>query len=94
MYEFPHIMLTRRYCADMSTRRYVIRSPEDLGRMLAEARLYRGLTQEQLASRANVGRTYLARLEAGNTVLQVERLLAMLRDLGVELHATQGPADG
>lgn len=78
----------------MSTRRYLIRSPEDLGRTLAEARQLRGLTQEQLARRAKVQRTYVAKLEAGHTVQQIERLLSMLRDLGVELHATQETADG
>lgn len=78
----------------MSTRRYLIRSPEDLGRTLAEARHFRGLTQEQLARRAKVQRTYIAKLEAGNTVLQIERLMSMLRELGVELYATQESADG
>ena len=78
----------------MSTRRYLIRSPEDLGRTLAEARHFRGLTQEQLARRAKVQRTYIAKLEAGHTVLQIERLMSMLRELGVELHATQESADG
>ncbi len=78
----------------MSTRRYRIRSPEDLGRTLAEARRFRGLTQEQLAGQARIQRTYVAKLEAGHTVLQIERLLSMLRELGVELHATQETADG
>lgn len=78
----------------MRTRQYLIRSPEDLGRTLAEARHFRGLTQEQLAHRAKVERTYVAKLEAGHTVLQVERLLSLLRDLGVELYATQEAADG
>jgi transcriptional regulator with XRE-family HTH domain len=78
----------------MSTRRYLIRTPEDLGRTLAEARHFRGLTQQQLAHQAKVERTYVAKLEAGHTVLQIERLIAMLRELGVELHATQESADG
>ncbi len=78
----------------MSTRRYLIRTPEDLGRTLAEARHFRGLTQEQLARKAKVERTYVAKLEAGHTVLQIERLIAMLRELGVELCATQEIANG
>lgn len=78
----------------MSTRRYLIRTPEDLGRTVAEARHFRGMTQEQLARRAKVDRTYLARLEAGHTVRQLERLIALLRELGVELQATQESADG
>lgn len=78
----------------MSTPRYLIRSPQDLGRTLAEARNFRGLTQEQLARRTKVERTYVAKLEAGHTVLQVERLISQLRELGVELHATQEAAGG
>jgi transcriptional regulator with XRE-family HTH domain len=73
----------------MSTRRYQIRSAEDVGRTLAEARLFRGLTQVQLAEKAGIGRTDLAKIEAGHTVQQVERILHLLRELGVELHATQ-----
>ena len=78
----------------MSTRRYRIRSPEDLGRTLAEARHFRGLTQDQLARRAKLQRTYVAKLEAGHIVLQIERLMSMLRELGVELYATQESEDG
>lgn len=78
----------------MSTREYLIRSPEDVGRTLAEARHFRGLTQEQLARRTKVERTYVAKLEAGHTVLQIERLISLLRDLGVELYATQDAAGG
>ncbi|MGK2957139.1 MAG: helix-turn-helix domain-containing protein [Acidimicrobiales bacterium] len=73
----------------MHTRRYVIRTGEDVGRTIAEARLQRGLTQEQLSTNSRVDRSYLARLEAGHTVQQVERVLDLLRELGVELHATQ-----
>lgn len=78
----------------MSTRRYQIRTVEDVGRTVAEARLFRGLTQEQLAAKARVERTYLAKIEAGHTVQQIERLLSLLRSLGVELYATQERADG
>lgn len=78
----------------MRTRRYQIRSARDIAHTLAEARHFRGLTQEQLARRARVERTYLAKIEAGHTVLQLERLLSLLRELGVELYATQESVDG
>lgn len=78
----------------MTTRRYLIRTPEDIGRTLAEARHVRGLSQQQLADHAKVDRTYLAKLEAGHTVLQLDRLVSMLRELGVELYATQELGDG
>jgi len=78
----------------MSTRQYVIRSGEDLGRTVAEARLVRRMTQEQLADETGVERTYLARLEAGHSVQLIDRALTLLRHLGVEVHATQDIGDG
>lgn len=78
----------------MSTREYQIRSAEDVGRTIAEARRFRGFTQQQLAAKARVDRTYLAKIEAGHTVQQIHRLLALLRSLGVELYATQERPDG
>jgi transcriptional regulator with XRE-family HTH domain len=74
----------------MPTRRFLVRTGADLGRTIAEARLERGLTQAQLARRARIDRTYLARLEAGHTVQQVDRALDLLRVLGIELLATMG----
>jgi transcriptional regulator with XRE-family HTH domain len=78
----------------MPTRKFVIRSGADLGRTVAEARLARGLTQEQLAEETGVERTYLARLEAGHSVLLIDRALSVLRRLGVEVHATQDTGSG
>jgi transcriptional regulator with XRE-family HTH domain len=72
----------------MSTREFVVRSAEDLGRIIAEARVARGLTQAELAATADIERTYLARLEAGRTTLQVERTLDLLRRLGVTIHGS------
>jgi transcriptional regulator with XRE-family HTH domain len=71
----------------MRTREFAIRHGEDLGRTIAEARAERGLTQEQLATRTGIERTYLARLEAGHVVQQVERALTLLRTLGVTITA-------
>lgn len=71
----------------MSTRRFVIRSSEDLGRTIAEARHERGLTQAELAQDRQFDRTYLARIEAGLNTTHLERVLHVLRDLGVTVHA-------
>jgi transcriptional regulator with XRE-family HTH domain len=43
----------------------------------------RGLTQAQLADRASVSRSTLARLEGGDGGVSVENLLRVLRALGV-----------
>jgi len=71
----------------MSTRRYVIRNSADFARTVADARVMRGLTQHELAAATGLDRTYLAKLEAGAVVQQIERSLLLLRRLGVTLTA-------
>lgn len=78
----------------MRTRTFVIRTGADLGRTIAEGRYDRGLTQADLAALSQVDRTYLARLESGRTVQQVDRALALLRALDIELTATMAVDDG
>ena len=46
-------------------------------------RKLRGLTQTQLADRANVGRRTLVRLEQGEGAVSLEKTLRVLRALGV-----------
>ncbi|MBK5224686.1 MAG: helix-turn-helix transcriptional regulator [Acidimicrobiia bacterium] len=77
----------------MSTRRYIVRSGADLARTLAEARREGGLTQAEVAERARLDRTYLARMEAGHIVQQVDRALEVLRTLGVRVVAEQDVDD-
>jgi len=50
-----------------------------------------GLTQEQLAERAGLNRTYLSQLERGEGSEQVNRILRLLKLLGVR--ATLQKAD-
>ncbi len=78
----------------MSTRRFSVRSSADIGRTIAEARHERGLTQAALSDRVGMERTYLARLEAGRSTIQIERVLALLRELGVTLTAVLDTAVG
>ncbi len=66
----------------------LIRSGADLGASIAEARLIRGLTQDNLARQGGVERTYLARLEAGSSVQMLERSLDLLRLLGADVVVT------
>lgn len=72
----------------MSTRTFAVRSAADIGRTIAEARGERGLTQAQLASQLGIDRTYLSRLESGASSIQLERVLRLLRKLGVTVEAT------
>jgi len=69
-------------------RTWLIRSSADLGRAIADVRLERGLTQDSLAETVGVDRTYLARLEAGASVILLDRALRILRRLGAEVTVT------
>lgn len=73
---------------NMSTRRFVVRSGADIGRTIAEARRDRGLTQADLAGKTCIERTYLARVEAGHSTIQLDRVLDLLGALGVVVTAT------
>jgi transcriptional regulator with XRE-family HTH domain len=65
--------------------RIEIRRPEDLGLAVSEARRAAGLTQEQLAERTGIDRSYLAKLEAGLTTLLLTRSLRLLRRVGARV---------
>ena len=57
----------------------------ELGRALARLRQQTGLTQEAMATRVGIERTYLARMETGLTTEQLQRGFAILREVGYEL---------
>lgn len=73
---------------------WTVRSPADLGRALAGVRSASGLTQAQLAELAALDRSYLARIESGAGVLQVERTLRALRRMGAEVTVSFESSDG
>ena len=68
-----------------STRTWVVRSSQDLGRAIADLRHQRHLSQAELAGAAGVDRTYLAKLEAGASVLLFDRAVRLLRRLGADV---------
>lgn len=65
--------------------RFVVRSPEDLGRAIGELRRAQGLTQEQLATNAGISRNWLAQLERGRQSRSFSIMLRLIRRLGGEL---------
>ncbi|MBJ7331267.1 MAG: helix-turn-helix transcriptional regulator [Solirubrobacteraceae bacterium] len=81
---------------DISTREsdqeWTVGSSADLGRAIAGVRAVHGLTQEELAERTGIQRSYLAKLEAGASVLLLERALRALRRMGATVTVTL-PAD-
>lgn len=61
----------------------VRRALRELGEDVGGWRRLRGLTQAQLADRANLARTTIVRLEAGDGGVSTENLLRVLRALGI-----------
>jgi HTH-type transcriptional regulator/antitoxin HipB len=67
---------------------WTVRSGEDLGKVVAEIRARRGLTQEQLAVRGGLSRAYLAQIERGRTGSLIEHILRLLRRMGATITVT------
>ncbi len=61
------------------------RSPEDIGAFVAEIRREHGLSQEELAERLGIPRRAVYEIETGKSTQYLDRLLAILRLLGVSL---------
>lgn len=76
-----------------AARTWVVRSGADLGRTIAGVRSASNLTQAELARRAGLDRTYLARIEAGASVQLIERALRALRRMGATVTVTLPEAD-
>jgi HTH-type transcriptional regulator/antitoxin HipB len=60
----------------------MIRTERELGAALRQARLRAGLTQAELAARAEVSRAFVVGIEAGNRPgAELQRVLALVRAL-------------
>lgn len=64
---------------------WVVRDPRRLGAAIRYYRKRAGLTQEELADRAGVHRSYLSQLEGGHITENTDRLLRALRRLDVDI---------
>ncbi len=62
-----------------------VRSPDDLGRAIAEFRALRGLTQAELSKASGLNRTYLSNLERGEVPEFVRRYLGLLEILNLKI---------
>ncbi|MCR1784651.1 helix-turn-helix domain-containing protein [Nocardioides carbamazepini] len=69
----------------MTANDYAITSWTKLGGLIRDARKARALTQADLAQRAGVARSWLARVEAGHRGAELEPLLRLLRALELTL---------
>lgn len=60
-------------------------TPHNLGRAVRRARKALGLRQDELAAAAGVGLRFLVELERGKPTVQLDRVLAVLGALGLDL---------
>jgi len=64
---------------------YVVRGPGSFGPAVREFRHRRGLTQTELAERANLHRSYLSSIESGTTTEALKNLMRTLNALDLEI---------
>ncbi len=64
-----------------------ITSAEDLGHILRQKRKGDGLTLEQAAAVCNVSYAFLSALENGKETVRLDKVLQVLKCLGIELEA-------
>ncbi|MBL6838100.1 MAG: helix-turn-helix transcriptional regulator [Puniceicoccaceae bacterium] len=75
-------------------KKHVVRSPQDLGSLIAEARRGRGQSQRQLAAEFGVSQAWLSRVERGYQKTWIGQVFRLAVYLGIELTARGGkPAD-
>ena len=61
----------------------MIQSTIDIGQQIQSARKKQGLSQEELAMLANVGRRFVVELEQGKATAQIGKVLQVLHALGL-----------
>ena len=69
-----------------ATRPIYLKTPGDIGKLGRERRREFGMTQDEFAGLANVGRRFLIELEKGKPTLQIDRVLSVLQACGYDLY--------
>lgn len=62
--------------------------PEQIGRIVKEARSNVGVTQKEVALTSGVGLRFLIELEKGKATCQLGKVLAVLHTLGIRMELT------
>lgn len=62
-------------------------TPEDIGLIIRQKRKHDGLTLEQAAAVCNVSYAFLSNLENGKETVRLNKVLQVLKCLGIELDA-------
>ena len=64
-----------------------IRTPADLGRAIRQQRNVQGLRQQDVADLIGASHVFVRHVEQGQPTVQLGRVLRLLEELGIELHA-------
>jgi HTH-type transcriptional regulator/antitoxin HipB len=64
-----------------------VSSPQALGRLLQQARLSQGLSQQQVAAALGISQGYVSELESGKTSLALTRVFDIMRLTGMTMQA-------
>lgn len=64
-----------------------LRTPADFGLAVQQARLARGLTQNELAAELGVPQSTISEIEAGKSTIYLRRLLSIARLIGIDFTA-------
>ena len=64
-------------------------TPLDIGQAIRRARKAMGLHQRELAAAAGVGLRFLVELERGKPTVQMDRVLAVLQAVGLDLQVVR-----
>ena len=62
-----------------------IKNVEELGRYVRQVRNQQGMTQADILGLANTGNRFIVELENGKTTVRLDKVLAVLDVLGLEL---------
>lgn len=76
----------------METSPYRVAHAVQLGRVLARIRSDEGLSQQEMADRIGVHRSYLARMENGLETSQLKRIFGTLHEAGYEMVIRRAPS--
>ncbi|NOU01136.1 MAG: helix-turn-helix transcriptional regulator [Gallionella sp.] len=63
----------------------IIKTPEDLGKLVRKFRLAQNMTQADILGLANTGNRFIVDLEKGKPTLQLQKVLDVLDILGLEV---------
>lgn len=63
----------------------IIKSAQDIGKIVKETRKKQNFTQVQLAQLSNVGTRFLSDLENGKPTCEIDKVIKVLANLGIKL---------